>query len=110
MPTDMAATIYKGQTSLGVPACPDGFDQMKGSVAIPRGGIKLPNNTKVVELKFSPCCFGKCYHTKTKTDSMLIFLFSISNIVLLRVRRSGTAALLNGVKKRKILFNFSGIF
>ena len=52
MPTDMAATIYKGQTSLGVPACPDGFDQMKGSVAIPRGGIKLPNNTKVVELKF----------------------------------------------------------
>ena len=41
---------------------------------------------------------------------MLIFLFSISNIVLLRVRRSGTAALLNGVKKRKSLFNFSGIF
>ena len=40
---------------------------------------------------------------------MLIFLFSISNIVLLRVRRSGTAALLNGVKKRKSLFNFSGL-
>ena len=54
MPTDMAATIYKGQTSLGVPACPDGFDQMKGSVAIPRGGIRLPSNTKVVELKFTP--------------------------------------------------------
>ena len=41
---------------------------------------------------------------------MLIFLLSISNIVLLRVRRSGTAALLNGVKKRKSLFNFLGIF
>ena len=104
------AAIIKGEKSSGVRGCPDGFDQMKGSVAIPRGGIKLPNNAKAVELKFSPCCFGKCYNTKTKTDSMLIFLFSILSIVLLRVRRSGTAALLNRVKKRKSLFNFSGIF
>ena len=37
---------------------------------------------------------------------MLIFLFSILSIVLLRVRRSGTAALLNGVKKRKSLLIF----
>ena len=46
------AAIIKGKKSSGARGCPDGFDQMKGSVAIPRGGIKLPNNTKVVELKF----------------------------------------------------------
>ena len=30
--------------------CPDGFAPMEGSVAIPRGGIKLPPDPKVLEL------------------------------------------------------------
>ena len=57
------AAIIKGEKSSGVRGCPDGFDQMKGSVAIPRGGIKLPDNTKVVELKFTSYCFEKGYDT-----------------------------------------------
>ena len=48
--------LLQRRKSSGARGCPDGFDQMKGSVAIPRGGIKLPNNTKVVQLKFTPNC------------------------------------------------------
>ena len=49
--------LLQRRKSSGARGCPDGFDQMKGSVAIPRGGIKLPNNTKVVELKFTIVLF-----------------------------------------------------
>ena len=38
--------IISGATS-GV--CPDGFTPIEGSVAIPRGGVKLPLDTKVGE-------------------------------------------------------------
>ena len=36
--------------------CPEGFALMEGSVAIPRGGIKLPPDPKVLELD----CFKDC--------------------------------------------------
>ena len=42
------------EKSSGVPSgvCPDGFTPIEGSVALPRGGIKLPLDTKVVEFDF----------------------------------------------------------
>ena len=42
------------EKSSGVPSgvCPDGFTPIEGSVALPRGGIKLPPKTKVVEFDF----------------------------------------------------------
>ena len=40
--------------SSGFPSevCPDGFTPIEGSVALPRGGIKLPPDTKVAEFGF----------------------------------------------------------
>ena len=42
------------EKSTGVPSgvCPDGFTPLEGSVALPRGGIKLPPDTKVVGFGF----------------------------------------------------------
>ena len=45
---------YLRDTISGAPSgvCPDGFTPIDGSVALPRGGIKLPPDTKVVEPGF----------------------------------------------------------
>ena len=39
------------ETISGAPSgvCPDGFTPIEGSVAIPRGGVKLPPNTMVAQ-------------------------------------------------------------
>ena len=57
---------------------------------------------------------------RDRTDSMVIklfrvanfpdILFRILNLVLLPVRRNGTAVLLNGVKHNKSLFNSASRF
>ena len=47
-------TFLFEEKSSGVPSgvCPDGFTPLEGSVALPRGGIKLPPDTKVVKFDF----------------------------------------------------------
>ena len=45
-------SAVKREKNSGPPGgvCPDSFAPMDGSVAIPRGGIKLPPDPKVLEL------------------------------------------------------------